>query len=185
VQQAKAGYLRVGWITLAPFVGLLFLATQASAQAEGSSTVRNPSVNFSVPGTKNVTLRVCNVAGCTGPVSRTVVVLNPMPLIQSITGVPPIIQMGDVVTLSAQTSGRPPLTHRWLITGTSGNLTLTGNPVNWSTTSPGVGVYQIKLEVQNADGLIQSLPFGVTVISTLIFSDGFEAGSSISWGASH
>jgi PKD repeat protein len=184
VQRPKVGYLRVGWISFAPIVGLLFLVLAAPVQGD-ESTTRNPEVTFNTPGTKTVTLRACNGAGCTGPISRPVIVLNPMPQIQSIAGVPPIIQMGNNVNLSAQTSGRPPLTHRWLITGTAGNLTLTGNPVTWGTTSPGAGVYLIKLEVQNGDGLISSLPIGVTVISTSIFSDGFEAGNSISWGSSH
>ena len=185
MQQPKVGYLRVGWITFAPFVGLLFLAAPAQGQGESSSTVRNPTVNFSSPGTKQVTLRACNIAGCSSTVAKAVVVLNPMPQIQSIAGVPPIIQMGEIVSLSAQTTGRPPLTHRWVITGLAGNLTLTGNPVDWNTVSPGTGAFLIHLEVQNADGLISSSPVSVNVVSTAIFSDGFEGGSFIAWGASN
>jgi PKD repeat protein len=177
VQQAKVGYLRV---PLAPFVGLLLLAAPLLGE---SSTAQNPTVTFSSPGTKQVSLQACNASGCNTLV-RQVVVLNPMPQILGIASVPPVVLTSQIVVLSAQTAGRPPLTHRWIITGTSGNLTLTGNPVNWSPANPGIGVYLIRLEVENADGLASSLPINVNVLSGLIFADGFESGGLDAWSGS-
>ncbi len=178
VQQAKVGYLRV---PLAPFVGLLlFVAPLAGL---GTSTSQNPTVTFSSPGTKQVSLQVCNSSGCNTLVQQ-VLVLNPMPQIVSMFGLPPIVLTGQNITLSAQTAGRPPLTHRWQITGTAGNLTLTGNPVSWNAATPGIGTYVVQLEVENVDGSVLSLPLNVTVLSSLIFADGFESGGLGAWSSS-
>lgn len=174
VQQAKVGSLRV---PLAPFVGLLLFAAPLLG---ASSTDQNPSVTFSSPGTKQVSLQVCNVSGC-NTLIRQVVVLNPMPQIISIASIPPIVLTSQSITLSAQTAGRPPLTHRWRITGIPGSLTLTGNPVSWNPSTPGIGIFLIQLEVENVDGLVSSLPINVNVLSGLIFADGFESGSASAW----
>ncbi len=174
VQQAKVGYLRV---PLAPFVGLLLFAAPLLG---AGSTAPNPTVTFSSPGTKQVSLEVCNAAGC-NTLNRLVVVLDPMPHIVSIGSIPPVVLTSQSITLSAQTTGRPPLTHRWRITGIPGSLTLTGNPVNWHPSTPGIGLYLIQLEVENVDGLVSSLPINVNVLSGLIFADGFESGNLSAW----
>ncbi|HKI02826.1 MAG TPA: S-layer homology domain-containing protein [Thermoanaerobaculia bacterium] len=122
-------------------------------------------MTFSTPGTKQVTLRSCNSGGCTS-ITKTVTVLDPMPRITGMSSVPPLLGTGQMISLSAQTAGRPSLIHRWAITGTgstSNNLTLTGNPVVWSTSTPGIGTYEIRLEVQNGDGSVFSNPLPVSV----------------------
>lgn len=174
VQQAKVGYLRV---PLAPFVGLLLFAAPLLGD---TSTAQNPTVTFASPGIKQVSLQVCNAFGC-NTLNQQVVVLDPMPHIVSIASVPPIVLAGQSITLSAQTTGRPPLTHRWQITGLAGNLTLTGNPASWNTASPGIGAYLVQLEVENGDGTVVSSPLNVNVLSVLIFADGFESGSASAW----
>jgi PKD repeat protein len=182
VQTPKVGYLRVGWVPLIPLVGLLFFAGPLWGQA--TSTARNPTVVFSSPGTKQVTLQACNGAGC-NTLTKSVGVLDPMPHIVSIASLPAIVLVGQSVALSAQSTGRPPLTHRWFITGTTGNVTMLGNPTVWSTTIPGIGVYLVRLEVQNVDGTVSSSSFPVTVLSKGIFADGFESGTTGAWQGSN
>jgi PKD repeat protein len=160
-----------------------FLLFAAPLLGQGTSTVRNPTAVFSSPGTKQVTLQACNTAGCNTLV-KSVAVLNPMPQILSIASPPAIALVGQNVSLTAQTTGRPTLTHRWLITGTGGNVTLLGNPTVWNTTIPGIGIYQVHLEVQNVDGSVSSSSFAVTVLPTQIFADGFESGNTSVWQGS-
>lgn len=168
--QKKVGSLRVGWYFLAPITGVLFSAGPLLAQ--GTSSSQNPSVVFSTPGTKSVTLTACNNAGC-DDVTQTVTVLNPQPAIVSTGGIPPLLGAGQTVSLTAQTTGRPTLTHTWRITGTgttTGSLVLTGNPVTWNTLNPGIGTYQVQLELQNTAGTVTTPPVAVT-IERMTFSD--------------
>jgi hypothetical protein len=164
VLQQKVGSLRVGWNILAPLMGLLFFPA-APLLGQGTSTVANPTAAFSSPGVKQVTLQVCNAGGCTS-IARPVMVLNPMPGIVSLGNVPPLVGTGQTVSFSAQTTGRPSLTHRWTISGTgatSGSLVLTGNPVDWNAATPGIGTYEVRLEVMNGNGSVFSSFLPVTV----------------------
>jgi hypothetical protein len=139
----------------------LFLS--GAALAQGTSGQQNPTVTFSTPGSRQVTLKVCNAAGLCDMVTKTVVVLDPIPHIVSLSSLPGVAGEGQAILLSAQTSGRPALTHQWIIVGAGGSLTLTGNPVSWNTQAPGLGVYQVTLKVQNTDGSAFSTPVTVDV----------------------
>ncbi len=150
-------------------MGLLFFSATLSGQVIGSSLQRNPVMSFSSPGNKQVKVQVCNAVGCT-TVTRTIVVLDPRPSIASVASVPAVLGTGQTVTLSAQTAGRPALTHRWVISGGPTNLVLTGNPATWNTAVSGIGTYSIHLEVQNADGLASSAPVPVSVVR-MTFAD--------------
>jgi hypothetical protein len=146
-------------------MGLLCLAGltgAASGQVAGTSTAQNPTATFSTPGNKQVSLKVCNAIGCSTMV-KTVVVLDPRPVIASVASVPPVVGLGLGVSLSAQTSGRPALTHRWVISRGAASLVVTGNPVVWDTNLSGVGDYTVHLEVQNQDATVSSAPFPVSV----------------------
>ena len=139
--------------------GLLILA--GSVQAE-TSTQRNPTFTFTSPGSKPVTLRVCNANGCNS-VTKTVVVLDPLPKIAS-AGFPLLVGTGQAISLQATTSGRPPLTHRWILSSIGfSDVVLTGNPVVWNTPAS-ARVFTARLEVTNVDGAVGSLPSVVTVI---------------------
>jgi PKD repeat protein len=133
------------------------------------STSPSPTAAFSSPGTKQVTLQVCNSGGCTS-IAKPVVVLDPMPRVVSLGNVPAVVGAGQMVSLSAQTAGRPSLTHRWTVTGVTGNLLLTGNPVDWNTGTSGIGTYQVRLEVVNTDGSVFSDPVAVNV-ARMTFGD--------------
>jgi PKD repeat protein len=149
---------------------------------QSASTAPSPTATFASPGTKQVSLQVCNPAGCNTTV-KSVVVLDPMPAIVSMPAIPARLLLGQSFSFNAQTTGRPQLTHRWQITGLTGNLTLSGNPAVWNTASPGVGAYLVQLEVQNVDGTVSSSPAGVLVVQPGIFSDGFESGNGAAWQA--
>lgn len=163
----KVGSLRVGWNFLAPLMGLPFLA--APLLGQGMSTSPSPTAAFSSSGTKQVTLQACNTSGCTS-IAKPVVVLDPLPKIVSLGTVPSVVGAGQTVSLSAQTTGRPSLTHRWTVSGVTGNLQLTGNPAQWNTGTPGIGTYQVRLEVVNTDGSVLSDPVAVNV-ARMTFGD--------------
>ena len=143
-------------------MGLLFFSLAAQVAVAGTSTVQNPVVTFSTPGIKQVSVQVCNRAGCQ-TVTKSVVVLDPLPHIAGVGAVPALLGLGQNVTLAATTSGRPPLTQRWTISGGLVNIVLTGNPVTWNTIVPGLGDYTVRLDVQNTDGSTSSTPFAVSV----------------------
>jgi hypothetical protein len=138
----------------------LLLAGSGSVHA-GTSTLQNPSVAFTTPGPKTVTLRACNAVGCT-TVQKSVTVLDPMPRISSVT-VPALAGIGGLTPLQAVATGRPPLTYRWVLTGPGTTTVLTGNPAAWTAPSP-AAAYTGHLEVQNADGLVSSNPFAITSV---------------------
>jgi len=125
-------------------------------------------VVFNSPGTKQVNVQVCNEFGCTNVV-HTVVVLDPMPRISSLASVPSLLGRGQTVSLSAQASGRPPLTYNWVFSGPA-NFTLTGNPLIWDTSLLPLGTYSLRLDVKNVDGTTSSTPFTV-VLQRMTFSD--------------
>lgn len=144
----------------------LGLLLAAGAAWGGTSTLQNPTVTFSTPGTKQVSLQVCNLAGCS-TVTKNVVVLDPKPVIQS-TSIPILVGVGQAVTLQAITKGKPPLTHAWTLAGGTSTI-VSGNPAVWN--APGApGVFLATLQVTNADGTASSLPVTVTVVPST-FSD--------------
>jgi hypothetical protein len=150
-------------IILPAFFLLLSLSTAARA---GTSTLKNPTISFTTPGTKQVTLTVCNEFGCT-PVTKNVVVLDPMPKILGST-IPALVGVGQAVSLQDSTTGRPPLTHKWIFSDGVTNQSVTGSPATW--TAPATpGIYTAHLEVSNSDGTATGLPVVVTVVpSTFI-----------------
>jgi|SRR3954464_11738014 len=139
----------------------VLLSSNTWAQS-GTSTVENPTMTFSTPGTKQVILQACNATGCT-TTTQTVVVLDPFPKILSST-LPTLVGTGQTVTLQDSASGRPPLTHTWIFSSALPDLVVTGSPASW--TAPLLpGDYQAHLEVSNVDGLASTAPVTVKVRS--------------------
>lgn len=149
-------------------MGLLF-STVAAVGQTGTSTVPSPTVVFSSPGVKQVSLTVCNDAGC-DTITKPVTVLDPKPHALGVGSIPPRVGLGELVSFLGSAAGRPPLTFRWVLTKDASNLTLNGNPALWDTKQSGLGTYTGKLEVQNNDGLTQSSPFTITV-AKMTFAD--------------
>ena len=132
----------------------------ASAYGQGTSILQNPRATFSSPGTKLVSLKACNVGGCT-TTTQMVVVLNPLPQILS-SSMPTLVGVGQLMTLQDTAAGRPPLTHRWIFSGLGPDIVVTGSPANWiAPLLP--GDYQGHLEVTNTDGIASTPPVTVKV----------------------
>jgi len=147
--------------------GLLLMAG-ASFASPSTSTAPNPTVTFATPGVRQVTLQVCNVAGCS-TIVKDVVVLDPKPQIVSVSaptlvGSPLFPVFFPQGTFQAQATGRPALAYEWTFTRGGVDTVLTGNPVDWIPSIAELGTYQGKLKVSNADGTALSNPFVVTVV---------------------
>ena len=156
---------------------LFACATTAFA---GTSTAQNPLVTFTSPGTKQVSLQVCNAGGC-HTVVKSVTVLDPMPAVTSFNVSPNFPDQASVVQLSATGSGQPPLAFHWRIVETTSGLQaaeLNGATVNWTVNVP-PGLYTVEIYVSNSHGqsAISSAEMIVFLPLGWIFSDGFELGN--------
>jgi hypothetical protein len=140
---------------------LALLPLAGGVQAQGTSTAQNPTVSFSTPGSKQVTLQACNASGCT-TVTRTVVVLDPKPSIVN-ANIPLQVGIGQPVTLQDSVTGRPPLTHKWVFSAGGVDTTVTGSPATWNAPAT-PGTYLAHLEVSNSSGSASSLPVTVSVV---------------------
>jgi hypothetical protein len=135
----------------------------AAAVTPGTSAVQDPRTSFATPGTKQVTLKVCNAGGCS-TVTKTFTVLDPMPVIdQALVGTVSLVA-GQLVNLSGAAHGRPPLAYTWKAISAGPEVDLTGAAAWLDTTGMAPGAYLVSLTVQNADGTATSTPVPVTVL---------------------
>jgi hypothetical protein len=132
------------------------------AFAQGSSQLASPEVTFASPGIKSVTLEVCNEHGCS-ELTRTVTVLDPYPSVTAI-AVPAEAVFGQTVALAAASAGRPPLTHRWSLSGPLGDVLLLGNPAAWVVPIL-PATYQVRVEVSNGSGAVTSATTSLTTVA--------------------
>ncbi len=133
------------------------------AWGQGTSTLANPIVVFSTPGSKQVSLQSCNSAGCDTEI-KTVTVLDAQPAIVSATANPGAVQVGELVRLIGSGTGAPPLTYSWKIfSGPTLIATLPGAVAWWDTIGQPVGAYTAQLSVANSFNTAQSavLPLSV------------------------
>jgi len=142
---------------------LLGVGTAPAARA-ATSTQQNPTVVFTTPGSKQVSLTVCNGALCTTATS-TVLVLDPMPVVTG-AGISTITaEVGQLVRLSGTGTGRPPLTFTWRVQPlVASAFTLPGASAWWDTTGQLPGIYAVGLTISNTDGSASSLPLAVTLL---------------------
>lgn len=108
------------------------------------------TTTFSSPGSKSVTLKVCNAAGCS-TVTRNLTVLDPAPRLLSV-AIPSLLGTADPpFTFSATAAGRPPLFFSWTLTLPDGSLRTSTSPsFSWSPTL--VGSHSLTLSVSNLNG---------------------------------
>lgn len=138
-------------------VGALLLLSSPALWA-GTSSLQNPTAVFSTPGEKQVTLRACNSGGCTS-VTKTVTVLNPLPLVTSASFSPLLPEAGQLVRLTAAGTGKPPLAFNWQTPGTP---TPSGSSAWWNTAGLAPGAYTVTLQLQNSVGI--ALPVALPVV---------------------
>ncbi len=136
--------------------------TPAQAVVAGTSTAQSPQASFATSGAKQVTLKSCNAAGCT-TVVKTVMVLNPMPVIdQAAVGGTSFVS-GQLVKLTSAAHGRPPLSYKWKVISADQEIDIAGNATWWDTSAVPPGTYTVSLEVTNADGFDTSTAVPVTI----------------------
>ena len=134
----------------------------AAAVTPGTSTAQNPQVSFATPGAKQVTLQACNALGCS-TVTKTVTVLDPMPVIDQATVGALQVTAGQPVSLTGAAHGRPPLTYTWKLVSLGPEIDLAGASASWNTSGVGFGTYLVSLVVQNSAGTASSLPVPLVV----------------------
>jgi len=133
----------------------------APAAWAGSSFLQNPSVVFTTPGTKQVSLTACNGALCSNS-NQSVVVLDPSPAITSALVSVTAAEVGQLVHLSGTGTGRPPLSFLWQVTPlTVPGFTIAGASPWWDTTGLPPGAYTVGLRLSNGSGTVVSLPSAV------------------------
>ena len=120
--------------------------------AQPTSHQQNPTVVFPGPGTYDVTLTVCNAAGCSQK-TKSITVLDPVPRLTSALAQPTPVPIGQIVTLSAKATGKPPIAFHWTITSPAGGVTLlAGNPASWPTAHLAPGAYSVDLRADSPSG---------------------------------
>ncbi len=134
------------------------LLLSAPALRAGTSNQQNPVATFATPGVKQVTLQVCNSAGCS-TVTKTVTVLNPLPVVTSASLSPALPEAGQLVRLTATGTGKPPLAFNWQTPGTPAP---SGSSVWWNTAGLAPGAYTVTLQLQNSVGI--ALPVTLPVV---------------------
>ncbi len=118
-----------------------------TALATGSPT---RTVTFGSPGQKTVTLTVCNASGQCSTVSKTVPVLDPRPMIQSLSVPSPIGSAEPAVPLVAEVAGKPTLTSTWTVSGQQQVQRINGPAVSWVPTA--LGDHQVSFLLRNLNG---------------------------------
>jgi len=149
--------------------GTLLLA--AAPVWAGSSAQQNPVVSFSTPGSKQVTLQVCNAAGCTS-VTKTLTLLDPKPAVSSASFAPLAPEAGQLVFLTGAGTGKPPLTTTWKATPVGGAplVSLPGQTLWWNTVGVPPGAYTLSFEIQNGAGTaVAQLPITLAPAAPLDF----------------
>lgn len=138
-------------------VGALCFSAPPAAWAV-TSTLQNPSVTFTTPGTKQVSLTVCNNGGCSTS-TQTVEVLDPHPLITSSLVSVTTAEAGQLVYLTATGTGQPPLSFLWQVQPPAAPaFSLAGASSWWDTTGLPAGIYTVGLNLSNSSGTAFSLP---------------------------
>lgn len=149
---------------IAPLLAAALSLPVALAAQPASSTSASPQVTFSTPGEKQVTLQVCNGAECAS-ITRTVVVLDPTPVITSATAALAVVEEGQLLGLAGAGRGKPPLAFTWeALLGAAPVGSLAGPSGFLSTTGLAPGVYTLRLRLQNPVGTALSAPIAVTVL---------------------
>ena len=149
--------------------GALLLA--AAPLWAGTSTQQNPTVSFSTPGTKQVTLQVCTPGGCTS-MTKTLTVLDPRPAVTSASFAPLAPEAGQLVFLTGAGTGKPPLSMAWnpAPVGEAPLASLAGQTLWWNTAGVPPGAYTLSFEIQNGSGTaVAQLPITLAPASPLDF----------------
>lgn len=144
--------------------GVLLLGSTVQVQAQVTSTQQNPVVTFSATGAHQVTLTVCNQGEC-DTVTKTVMVLDPVPSIVSAVVGAVTAEVGQLVSLSGSGLGQPPLTYTWRLFQGLTLVRQVSGALGWlDTTGLAPGAYTVVLRISNGSGLVDSLPAALVLL---------------------
>lgn len=135
-----------------------FWTFSGAGATKSQSELQNPSLAFkpaSFPATATVTLAARNEAGTSDPVSKSVTVIDPKPVVKKVTASPTSALVCQQITFTADATGRPTLSYAWKVKDGGGAQVASGNgnPFTWQTgsaTSP--GSYTGEVTVTNTAG---------------------------------
>jgi PKD repeat protein len=163
--------------------------TPPSASGGTASSVQ---VTFGTTGTKSVSLTSQNFTGQSLPVTKSIVVLSPAPVVTGVTVSPPSPSVCQPVTFTAAgVTGQTPLTYGWTLknTATSASVgpTSSTSTLLWSDTSQATpGSYTATVTVGNGSGtatqsvsvnLLPLVPLSFTGANGAPVNDPFTAGT--------
>jgi hypothetical protein len=150
-------------VSVLGIAGVLCLGAAPAARA-GTSTLQNPSVIFTTPGSKQVSLTACNGATCS-TASQSLLVLDPKPVVTGAAVSTATAEVGQLVHLTGTGTGKPPLSYLWQVTPLTSQAAfiVSGASAWWDTTGLSSGVYTVGLGISNTAGLASSLPATVTL----------------------
>lgn len=154
------------WPVRSCLAGALLLLSAPAALWAGTSSQQNPVATFTTPGVRQVTLQVCNSAGCSS-VTKNVTVLDPSPAVTSALLAPPVAEASQLVFFTGAGSGQPPLAFTWQVSPVGGggpSVSLPGASIWWNTAGVAPGIYTVSLQIQNSAGTVGSLPLPVTLV---------------------
>jgi PKD repeat protein len=146
-------------------ISAALLAGLASRVEAGTSSQQNPVATFSTPGLQSVTLTACTTGGC-NTVTKSVLVLDPMPVVTTASALVSSVEVGQFVPLTGAGTGKPPLAYTWRIfQGATLIQQLAGPTVWWSTAGRAPGPYTAVLHIANSAGTTDSLALPVAVVA--------------------
>ncbi|HXO18411.1 MAG TPA: hypothetical protein VOA87_00650 [Thermoanaerobaculia bacterium] len=141
---------------------ILAILSPSALGAQATSAAQNPTIQFTTPGAKQVSVTVCNALGCNS-VTHTVTVLDPRPVIDSATA-QASCPASALVKLSGTGHGMPLLAYTWRILGGPSEVDVPGGASWWDTTGAAPGFYTASLHLQNTAGVADSAPVTVQVM---------------------
>jgi hypothetical protein len=148
----------------AGLLSLVLLLSIVQPVSAGTSSLRDPTVVFSTPGLKTVTLTVCRSGSCS-TMTKTVRVLDPAPILSFAAVQPATAEVGQLVGLSAGAIGKPPLSYTWAIDHLGTRVaTLAGAAPFWATAGLAPGSYYAAVTVESPWGTATSDPIPLTLL---------------------
>ncbi len=135
-----------------------FWTFSGAGASSSQSTVANPQVTFSQAGSASVTLTATNGAGPSTPVTKSVPVLDPTPVVGSVSASPTAPLVCQQLTFTANgVTGRDPLSYSWILQDGNGDpvvpsVTGSANPFVVNTSGLSAGVYKAQVTVSNTAG---------------------------------
>lgn len=115
-----------------------------------SSTVANPSIVYSTPGTYTVTLMVVNASGNDTETQTNYITVTDCTPSASFNTASLNICVNDCISFTNTSTGQAPLTYAWTFAGVSPGTSTAANPTNICYNS--VGTFAVSLTVTNPYG---------------------------------